>query len=138
MEGTVIGPLNRKCPRLNTAKQDHNKDAPIGKWVNIVEQVSPLKTLPPPPPKASEASRTASGTDPAAPPPPAGLKHHLLDNQSEHLTPYINEFSRLVSKKDLGDFDGSTLGELVGAMQFSVFHLGCMAIYYKAKVSRYD
>ena len=36
------------------------------------------------------------------------------------------------------DFDGSTLGELVGAMQFNTFHLGCMAIYYKAKVGRYD
>ena len=43
-----------------------------------------------------------------------------------------------MSKKDLEDFDGSTLGELVGAMQFSAFHLGCMATYYKANVSRYD
>ena len=43
-----------------------------------------------------------------------------------------------MSKKDLEDFDGSTLGELVGAMQYSIFHLGCMATYYKVKVSRYD
>ena len=43
-----------------------------------------------------------------------------------------------MSKKDLEDFHGSTLGELVGAMQYSAFHLGCMATYYKAKVGRYD
>lgn len=43
-----------------------------------------------------------------------------------------------MSKKDLKDFDGSTLGELVGAMQFSAFHLGCMATYYKAKVDCYN
>ena len=36
------------------------------------------------------------------------------------------------------DFDCSTLGGLVGAMQFNVFHFGCMATYYKAKVGRYD
>ena len=36
------------------------------------------------------------------------------------------------------DFDSITLGELVGAMQYSAFHLGFMATYYKAKVSRYD
>ncbi|XP_015380621.1 uncharacterized protein LOC107174338 [Citrus sinensis] len=46
--------------------------------------------------------------------------------------------AELVSKKDLEDFDGSTLGELVGAMQYNAFHLGCMATYYKAKVGRYD
>lgn len=43
-----------------------------------------------------------------------------------------------MSKKDLEDFDGSTLGELVGRMQFSTFHLGCMATYYQAKVDRYN
>ena len=43
-----------------------------------------------------------------------------------------------MSKKDLEDFDGSTLGEQVVAMQFSAFHLSCMATYYKAKVGRYD
>ena len=43
-----------------------------------------------------------------------------------------------MSKKDLEDFDGNTLGELVGAMQYSIFHLGCMTTYYKAKVGRYD
>lgn len=43
-----------------------------------------------------------------------------------------------MSKKDLEDFDGSTLGELVGAMQYNAFHPGCMATNYKAKVGRYD
>ena len=62
----------------------------------------------------------------------------MSDTRPEHLVPYINEFSKLVSLKDLEDFDGSTLGELVGAMQYSAFHLGCMATYYKAKVGRYD
>ena len=112
----MIRALNRKHPRPNAAKLDHNKDAPLGKQVNIAEQVSPLKTLPPPPLKAGEASGTASGADPAASPPPAGSKHHLPDNRPDNLTPYINEFSRLVSKKVLEDFDGSTLGELVGVM----------------------
>ena len=43
-----------------------------------------------------------------------------------------------MSKKDLEDFDGSTLGELVGAMQYSTFYLGCMDTYYKVKVGHYD
>ncbi len=43
-----------------------------------------------------------------------------------------------MNKKDLEDFDGRTLGELVGAIQFSAFHLDCMATYYKAKVGHYD
>ena len=138
MEDVVIGALNRKSHRSNAAKRDNNKDAPSGKRVNITEQVSPLKTLPPPPPKIGEPSGTTSDADPTAPPPPAGLKHRLPDNRPEHMTPYINEFSRLVSKKDLEDFDGSTLGKLVSAMLFSAFHLDCMATYYKAKVGRYD
>ena len=138
MEDAVIGALNRKRHRPNTVKRDHNKDAPPGKRVNIAEQVPPLKTLPPPHPKADETSGTASRADPTSPPPSAGLKPRLPDNQPKHLVPYINEFSRLISKKDLEDFDGSTLGELVGAMQFSAFHLGCMATYYKVKVDRYD
>lgn len=103
-----------------------------------MEHVSHLKTLPPPPSKAGEISGTASGADPAAPPLLAGLKHRLPENRLEHLTSYINKFSSLMSKKDLKDFDGRTLGELVGAMQFSAFHLGCMATYYKAKVGCYD
>ena len=99
MENAVIGALNRKRPYHNVAKRDHNKDAPPRKRVNIVKHVSPLKTLPPPPPKAGETSGTASGTDPTSPPSPTGLKPHSPDNQPEHLVPYINEFSRLVSKK---------------------------------------
>ena len=43
-----------------------------------------------------------------------------------------------MSKNDLEEFDGSTLGELVEVMQFSAFHLSCMATYYKVKVGRYD
>ena len=43
-----------------------------------------------------------------------------------------------MTKKDLEDFDGCTLGELVGAMQYSAFHFSCMTTYYKAKVGRYD
>ncbi|XP_024042995.1 uncharacterized protein LOC112099754 [Citrus clementina] len=136
MEDTVIGALNRKRPRLHAAKRDQNKDSPSAKWVNIAEQVPPLRTLPPPPTKAGETSGTT--TDPTSPPPPVGSKPRLPDNRAEHLVPYISEFSRLVSKKDLEDFDGSTLGELVGAMQYSAFHLGCMATYYKGKVGRYD
>ena len=138
MEDAVIGALNRKRPRPNAAKRNYNKYAPPGKRANIAEQVSPLKTLSPLPPKADETNGTTSGADPTAPLPPAGLKHHLPDNRPEHLTPYINEFFRLVSKKNLEDFNGSTLGKLVGAMQFSAFHLGCMATYYKVKVGRYD
>lgn len=43
-----------------------------------------------------------------------------------------------MSKIDLEDFDGNSLGELVGAMWFNAFHLGCMATYYKAKVGHYN
>ena len=97
-----------------------------------------MKTLSPLPPRAGETNGTASGTDPTSPHSPAGLRPCLPDNRPEHLVPYINEFSRLVSKKDLEDFNGSTLSELVRVMQFNAFHLGCMATYYKAKVGRYD
>ncbi|XP_024035471.1 uncharacterized protein LOC112096278 [Citrus clementina] len=58
--------------------------------------------------------------------------------RAEHLVPYLNELTKSVSKKDLEAFDGRTLGELVGAMQHSAFHLSCMTTYYKAKVGRYD
>ncbi|XP_052296499.1 uncharacterized protein LOC127902088 [Citrus sinensis] len=136
MEDAVIRALNRKRSRPHTAKQDQNKDGPTAKQVNIVQQVPPLKTLPPPPAKVGETSGAA--TDPASSSPPVGPRSRLSDNRAEHLVPYINEFSKLVSKRDLEDFDSSTLGELVGAMQYSAFHLGCMAIYYKAKVGRYD
>ena len=104
--------------------------------MNIAEQFPPLRTLPPPHTKVGEISGTA--TDPTSPPLSTGSKPHLPDNRAEHLVLYISEFSRLVSKKDLEDFDGSTLGELVEAMQYSAFHLGCMATSYKAKVGRYD
>ncbi|GAY66436.1 hypothetical protein CUMW_248740 [Citrus unshiu] len=104
--------------------------------VNIVQQVAPLQTLPPPPAKVGETSGAA--TDPASSSPPVGPRSRLSDPRTEHLVPYLNELSKLVSKKDLEDFDGCTLGELVGAMQYSAFHLSCMTTYYKAKVGRYD
>ncbi|GAY66441.1 hypothetical protein CUMW_248790 [Citrus unshiu] len=63
---------------------------------------------------------------------------HAAKRDPNKDAPTANEFSRLVSKKNLEDFDGSTLGELVGAMQYNAFYLGCMATYYKAKVGRYD
>ncbi|XP_024046699.1 uncharacterized protein LOC112101037 [Citrus clementina] len=136
MKDAVIGALTRKRPRPHTAKHDQNKGALFAKWVNTAEQVPLLRTLPPPPTKAGESSGTT--TDPNSPPPPTWSKPRLPDNRPEHLVPYISKFSRLVSKKDLEDFDGSTLNELVGAMQYSAFYLGCMVTYYKAKVGRYD
>ncbi|XP_024041923.1 uncharacterized protein LOC112099054 [Citrus clementina] len=132
MEDVVIGAMNRKRHLPNAAKRHHHKDAPPGKRVNTTEQVAPLKTLPPSPPKAGETSGIASGADPTSSPLAAGLKPCLPDNRPE-MVPYFSEFSRLVSKKDFEKFDGNTLDELVGAMQFSAFHLGCMTTYYKAK-----
>ncbi|XP_024039431.1 uncharacterized protein LOC112098057 [Citrus clementina] len=136
MEDAVIGALNRKRSRPQTAKRDQNKDAPTAKRANIVQQVSPLKTLPSSLSKVGETSGTA--TDPAYSSPPVGPRSHLSDNRAEHLVPYLNELSKLVSKRDLEDFDGCTLGKLVGAMQYSAFHLSCITTYYKAKVGRYD
>ncbi|KAL9454075.1 hypothetical protein AB3S75_009638 [Citrus x aurantiifolia] len=136
MEDAVIRALNQKRPRPHAAKRDQNKDVPAAKWVNITEQVPPLKTLLPPPTKAGETSGAA--TDPASSSPPTGSKPRLPDNRVEHLVPYISEFSRLISNKDFEDFDGSTLGELVVVMQYNAFYLGCMTTYYKAKVGRYD
>ena len=136
MEDAVIGALNRKCSRPHTAKQDQNKDAPTAKRVNIVQQVPPLKTLPLLSAKVEETSGAA--IDPTSSSPLVGPKSRSSDSRAEHLVPYINEFSKLVSKRDLEDFDGSTLGGLVGVIQYSAFHFGCMATYYKAKVGRYD
>ncbi|XP_052296320.1 uncharacterized protein LOC102610248 isoform X6 [Citrus sinensis] len=136
MEDAVIGALTRKRSRPPATKKDQSKDAPTAKRANIVQQVSPLKTLPPPPAKAGETS--GATTDPASSFPPVGPQSRLTDNRAEHLAPYLNELSKLVSKKDLEEFDGCTLGELVGAMQYSAFHLSCMTTYYKAKVGRYD
>ncbi|KAL9440925.1 hypothetical protein AB3S75_019576 [Citrus x aurantiifolia] len=136
MEDAVIGALTRKRSRLQTTKKDQNKDAPTAKRANIVQQVSPLKTLPSSPAKVGETSGVS--TDPASSFPPVGPRSRLPDSRAEHLVPYLNEFSKLVSKKDLEDFDGCNLGELVGAMQYSAFHLSCMTTYYKAKVGRYD
>ena len=136
MEDAVIGALTRKRSRPPTTKRDQNKDAPTMKRKNIVQQVPPLQTLPPAPAKVGETSGAA--TDPASSSPPVGPRSRLPDSRAEHLVPYLNELSKLVSKKDLQDFDGCTLGELVGAMQCSAFHLSCMTTYYKAKVSRYD
>ena len=136
MEDVVIGALNRKYSRPQTAKRDQNRDAPTAKRANLVQQVSPLKTLPPPPVKIRETNGAA--TDPASSSPPVGPRSRLPDNRAEHLVLYLNELSKLVSKNDLEDFDGCTLGELVGAIQYSAFHLSCMTTYYKAKVGRYD
>ncbi|GAY51663.1 hypothetical protein CUMW_135930 [Citrus unshiu] len=136
MKDSVIGALKRKRSRPQTTKRDQNKEAPTVKRANIVQQVSPLKTLPPAPTKVRETSGAA--TDPASPSPPVGPRSRLPDSRAEHLVPYLSELSKLVSKKDLEDFDGCTLGELVGAMQYSAFHLSCMTTYYKAKVGRYD
>ncbi|XP_052300142.1 uncharacterized protein LOC127903695 [Citrus sinensis] len=136
MEDAVIGALTQKRPRPQAAKRDQNKDAPTAKRANIMQQVPPLKTLPPPPAKVGETSGAA--TDPASSSPPIGPRSRLSDNRAEHLVPYMNELSKLVSKKDLEDFDGCTLGELVGAMQYNAFYLSCIATYYKAKVGHYD
>ncbi|KAL9441176.1 hypothetical protein AB3S75_019786 [Citrus x aurantiifolia] len=136
MEDAVIGALTRKRSRPQTTEKDQNKDAPTAKRANIVQQVSPLKTLPPAPAKVGETSGVS--TDPASSSPPVGPRSRLPDSGAEHLVPYLNELSKLVSKKDLEDFEGCTLGELVGAMQYSAFHLSCMTTYYKAKVGRYD
>lgn len=133
----MIGALTRKRSRPPTTKRDQSKDAPAAKRANIVQQVPPLKTLPPAPVKVGEASGAA--TDPASSSsPPVGPRSRLPDSRAEHLVPYLNELTKLVSKKDLEDFDGRILGELVGAMQHSAFHLSCLTTYYKAKVGRYD
>ncbi|XP_024038313.1 uncharacterized protein LOC112097354 [Citrus clementina] len=136
MEDAVIGALTQKRSRLPTTKRDQSKEAPTVKRANIVQQVPPLKILPPAPVKVGEASGAA--TDPASSSPPVGPRSRLPDSRAEHLIPYLNELTKLVSKKDLEDFYGRTLGELVGAMQHSAFHLSCMTTYYKAKVGRYD
>ncbi|XP_024033454.1 uncharacterized protein LOC112095581 [Citrus clementina] len=136
MEDAVIGALTRKRSRLPTTKRDQSKDAPAAKRANIMQQVPPLKILPPAPVKVGEASGAATG--PASSSPPVGPRSRLPDSRAEHLVPYLNELTKLVSKKDLENFDGRTLGELVGAMQHSAFHLSCVTTYYKAKVGRYD
>ncbi|XP_052287350.1 uncharacterized protein LOC127898887 [Citrus sinensis] len=136
MEDAVIGALTRKRSRPPTTDRDQDKDAPAAKRKNIVQQVPPLQALPPASAKVGESSRAA--TDPASSSPPVVPRSRLPDSRPEHLVPYLNELSKLVNKKDLEGFDGCTLGELVGAMQYSAFHLSCMATYYKAKVGRYD
>ncbi|XP_024041977.1 uncharacterized protein LOC112099107 [Citrus clementina] len=136
MEDAVIGALTRKRSRPPTTNRDESKDAPTAKRANIVQQAPPLKILPPAPVKVGEASGVA--TDPATSSPPVGPRSRLPDSRAEQLVPYLNEFTKSVSNKDLEDFDGRTLGELVGAMQHSAFHLSCMTTYYKAKVGRYD
>ncbi|XP_052291696.1 uncharacterized protein LOC127900582 [Citrus sinensis] len=136
MEDAVIGALTRKRSRPPTTKRDESKDAPAAKRANIVQQAPPLKILPPAPVEVGEASGVA--TDPATSSPPVGPRPRLPDSRAEHLVPYLNELTKSVSKRDLEAFDGRTLGELVGAMQHSAFHLSCMTTYYKAKVGRYD
>ncbi|XP_052299219.1 uncharacterized protein LOC127902974 [Citrus sinensis] len=100
------------------------------------DAVPPLQAFPPAPAQVGEPSGAA--TDPASSSPLVVPRSRLPDNRPEHLVSYLNELSKLVSKKDLEDFDGCTLGELVGAMQYSAFHLSCMTTYYKAKVGCYD
>ena len=78
MEDAVIGALNRKRSRPQTAKRDQNKDALTAKRVNIVQQVPPLKTLPPPPAKVGETS--GATTNPAASSPQVGPRSRLSDN----------------------------------------------------------
>ncbi|XP_024035552.1 uncharacterized protein LOC112096359 [Citrus clementina] len=136
MEDAVIGALTRKRSQPPTTDRDQDKDAPAAKRKNIVQQVPPLQALPPASAKVGESSGAA--TDPASSSPPVVPRSRLPDSRPEHLVPYLNELSKLVSKKDLEGFDGCTLGELVGAMQYSAFHLSCMGTYYKAKVGRYD
>ncbi|XP_052290075.1 uncharacterized protein LOC127899954 [Citrus sinensis] len=136
MEDAVIGALTRKRSRPPTTKRDESKDAPTAKRAHIVQQAPPLKILPPAPVEVGEASGVA--TDPATSSPPVGPRPRLPDSRAEHLVPYLNELTKSVSKRDLEAFDGRTLGELVGAMQHSAFHLSCMTTYYKAKVGRYD
>ncbi|XP_052291805.1 uncharacterized protein LOC127900659 [Citrus sinensis] len=136
MEDAVIGALTRKRSRPPTTKRDESKDAPTAKRANIVQQAPPLKILPPAPVEVGEASGVA--TDPATSSPPVGPRLRLPDSRAEHLVPYLNELTKSVSKRDLEAFDGRTLGELVGPMQHSAFHLSCMTTYYKAKVGRYD
>ncbi|GAY47870.1 hypothetical protein CUMW_107590 [Citrus unshiu] len=126
----------RKKRKTGIQDRDQNKDAPAAKRKNIVQQVPPLQALPLALAKVGESSGAA--TDPASSSPPVVPRSRLPDSRPEHLVPYLNELSKLVSKKDLEDFDGCTLGELVGAMQYSAFHLSCMTTYYKAKVGRYD
>ena len=87
MEDAVIEALNQKRSRPQTTKKDKNKDAPTVKRVNIVQQVSPLKTLPPPPIKVGEFNEAA--TDPASSSPPVEPKSRLTDNRAEHLVPYV-------------------------------------------------
>ncbi|XP_024045794.1 uncharacterized protein LOC112100729 [Citrus clementina] len=136
MEDAVMAALTRKRSRPPTTKRDESKDAPTAKRANIVQQAPPLKILPPAPVTVGEASGAA--TDPATSSPPVGLRSRLPDSRAEPLVPYLNELAKLVRKEELEDFDGRTLGELVGAIQHSAFHLSCMTTYYKAKVGRYD
>lgn len=118
---------------------DHSKEALSEKRLSTIGKTFALKTLPPPsPPRASEAIGVTGSAGLATSPHSAGSKPRPPDDQPEYLVPYINEFVRLVKTKILEDFDGSTLKELVGAIQFGAFQLSCMATYYKAKVGHYD
>ena len=80
MEDAVIRTLNRKRSRPQTGKRDQTKDAPIAKRVNIVQQVSLLKTLSLPPAKVGETS--GAGTNLAFSSPPAGPRSRLSDNRA--------------------------------------------------------
>ena len=119
MEDAVIGALTRKRSRPPTTKRDESKDAPTAKRANIVQQAPPLKILPPAPVKVGEASGAA--TDPATSSPPVGPRPRLPDSRAEPLVPYLNELAKLVSKEELEDFDGRTLGELVGRFSIAPF-----------------
>lgn len=97
-----------------------------------------MKTLAPPQNIADETSGAASNKGFAISLLPIGKKSQSPNEQPEYLVLHINEFCRLVKKKDLEDFNGCIFAELVGGLQFGVFQLGSLATYYKAKVGRYD
>ena len=90
MEDAMIGALNRKRSRPQTTKRDQNKDAPTAKRANILQQVSPLKTLPPAPAKVGETSGGAA-TDPTSSSPPIGPRSRLPDSRADPISmSYLN------------------------------------------------
>ena len=97
-----------------------------------------MKTLAPPQNIVDETSGAASNKGSAIFLLPIGKKSQSPSEQPEYLVLYINEFCRLVKKKDLKDFNGCIFWELVGGLQFGAFQLGSLTAYYKAKVGRYD
>lgn len=97
-----------------------------------------MKTLAPPQNIVDETSGAASNKGFAISLLPIGKKSQSPNEQPEYLVLHINEFCKLVKKKDLEDFNGCIFWELVGGLQFGAFQLGSLTTYYKAKVGRYD